>query len=78
MIKNILIKTKDILILLLSIVFVALIFGGIVFFIYNLHKKKKTLQIIPEFKIIDVYEENFSALEDSLNIANDILNRVQK
>jgi hypothetical protein len=77
MIKEILIKIKDIIILLFGFIFVALIFGGIVFFIYNLKKKGKTLQIHPEFKVVDVYEENFTTLEESLNVANDILNKIQ-
>lgn len=78
MIKEIFIKIKDIVILLFGILVVALLFGGIILFIYNLKKKGKTLQILPEFRVIDVYEDNFTILEESLNVANDILKRVQK
>lgn len=77
MIKEILIKIKDIVILLFGILFVTSIFVGIVLYIYNLKKNGKTLQILPEFKVIDVYEDNFTVLEESLNVANDILNKIQ-
>jgi hypothetical protein len=70
-------KIKNSLISILSTVFVIIIFIGIIIFLYNLRRQGKTLQIIPEFKIIDMYKEDITLLNNSINIAKDILKKVK-
>jgi hypothetical protein len=76
---NFLSKIKQYLVTILTIIFVIAIFAGIVAIVMYLRKSDKKLQIVPEFKIIDAkVDPNLDALTDSVNIARDILSKVQK
>lgn len=76
--KNFLLKIKEYLTIILAITFIVIIFVGIVVFIFYLKNNNKKLQIKPEFKIIDCKKEDVEVLSDAVNIAKDILNKVQK
>lgn len=76
--KNFLLKIKDYLMIILAITFIVIIFVGIVAFIFYLKNNNKKLQIHPEFKIIDSKKEDIEVLSDAVNVAKEILNKVQR
>ena len=76
--KNFLLKIKEYLMIILAIAFIIIIFIGIIGFIFYLKNNNKKLQIRPEFKIIDCKKEDVEVLSDAVDIAKEILNKVQK
>lgn len=76
--KNFLLKMKEYLMIILAIAFIIIIFIGIIGFIFYLKNNNKKLQILPEFKIIDCKKEDVEVLSDAIDVAKEILNKVQK
>lgn len=59
------------------IIFIAICIPFVLAYLY-LRQQGKKIQIHPEFKIIDCKKEDVDALTDVIDIAKDILNRVQE
>jgi hypothetical protein len=79
MILNILNTIKKYLITSITIIFIIAIFIGIVALVIFLKKSNKKLKIIPQFEIVDCKDEpQLDSLTDSINIARDILSKVNK
>jgi uncharacterized membrane protein YciS (DUF1049 family) len=72
-------KIKQYLISIFAIIFIIMIFAFIIFIMIYLKNKKQKIQIHPEFKIIECkQEDNIEVLSSSIDIAKEILNKVQK
>jgi hypothetical protein len=70
---------KEYLTTILTIIFVIAIFIFIFIAVKYLKKSDKKLQIVPKFKVIDAKkEDNLDTLNESVDIAKDILSKVKK
>jgi hypothetical protein len=70
---------KEYLTTILTIIFVVAIFIGIVVAVIYLRGTNKKIQIVPEFKVIDAkVDPNLDALSESVEIAKNILKKVNK
>lgn len=77
--KQFLLKIKEYFMIILAIVFIVVIFVGIVMFVMYLKQKDKKLQITPELKVIEAKQEDqLDAISESVGIAQDILSKVKK
>lgn len=70
---------KDYLMTILAIILIIGIFVFIFIAVMYLKKSDKKLQIVPKFKVIDAKkEDNLDTLNESVDIAKEILNKVQR
>jgi hypothetical protein len=70
---------KDYMVTIFTIIFVIAIFIFIFIAVKYLKKSDKKLQIVPKFKVIDAKkEDNLDTLNESVDIAKDILSKVKK
>jgi len=76
--KNILKKVKNNATWLLTVFIMICLAIPFVFMYLYLKKQNKTLQIHPEFKIKDQKTEDFSDLNEAINEAKKILEKVKK
>lgn len=59
------------------IIFIAICIPFVLAYLY-LRQQDKKIQIHPELKIIDCKKEDIEVLSDTIDLAKDILNRVQE
>jgi hypothetical protein len=78
MIKEVYSKIKKYIITILSIILCIILFIPLVLAYFYIKQQGKSIQIHPEFKIIDCKKEDIEVLSESVEIAKEILNKVQK
>ena len=60
-----------------SYILFGLIIIPVIFIFIYLRSKGKSLQITPEFKVIDCKKEDLTGLQDAISVAQDILKKAQ-